>query len=157
MNYKINGLIIIISLSLGCSGGSGRIFDPTYWSEPFKGITVTNNWGKILKVDNSDWCIPDLQSSEKFGFLPAAPNPAEMIEGEIQLLFYLRDDSKIKIYIKDRNLNTIAVLVDTLTHSGLHYITWDFTNSHGECVIPGIYRCYMTADNYKCHGDIWIK
>ena len=140
-----------------CSGDSRIIFDPTYWSEPFKGITVTNKWGEILKADNSDWCIPDLRASAKFAFLPAAPNPVKMIEGEIQLLFYIKQDSNIKIYIKDRNLDTIAVLVDTLTPGGLHQIAWDFTNIHEELVIPGVYRCYMTADDYECQGDIWIK
>jgi hypothetical protein len=45
--------IITIPLLVTCSNNND-IVDPTLWSEPYSGITYTDNFGMVLKNDPDD-------------------------------------------------------------------------------------------------------
>ncbi len=164
-NLSIILFIVGISLSFHCAGDSGVLFDPSYWSSPYQGITVTDKFGFILKEDESDWCINQLSLDTNgsvvnnvfYAFFPAYPNPVDREKESIKLVFFTGQDSRIKLLIKDGDDKTVITLVDTICVRGLYEIEWDFKNQLGVKVPSGIYRCYMNAQDFTCQGDIWIK
>jgi hypothetical protein len=152
--------ILIISFFFRCANNSDPFFDPTYWSSPYKGITVTDKYGFILKEDNSDWCSNKLgldMPNEFKAFFPAYPNPVASETETITFLFYVNQDTRVKLLINDGDYVTIIILTDSVYSRRLHEFNWDLRAKSGLKVPGGIYRCYMYAPDFICHGDIWIK
>ena len=153
-NLKTIFLILVISLSFRCSNNSDLLFDPSYWSSPYKGITITDKLGNKLKVDESDWCNYQVGF---YAFLPAYPNPVDRDNENIRFVFYTSPDCRIKLLINDGDYKTVIILTDRVYSRGLYEIEWDLKDKSGLKVPGGIYRCYMYAPDFICHGDIWIK
>jgi hypothetical protein len=158
--------IIAMCLFINCSEKSNEFFDPSYWSGPYKGITFTNQFGAQLKIDPDDWCVSQtnsnnsstvLPTAESYAFIPAFPNPVSRENENLTIRFYTSEESNIKITINSDKLFTIKLLTDRIFERGLHEIEWDLKNDIGNKVPAGIYRCYMKAEDFSCHGDIWIK
>jgi hypothetical protein len=150
----------------GCSNKSDEFFDPSYWSGPYRGITFTDRNGCTLKSDPDDWCIETIEPKENsavapiagpYVFIPAYPNPVDKDDEKITISFFTSAEVKIKITIDDIDYKTVNVLVDSVFKTGMYSIKWDFKDNLKNTVPGGMYRCYMFTDDFKCHGDIWIK
>ena len=163
---KYLSLILFIYFFTGCTSESNEFFDPTYWSDHYKGITFTDKFGLILKNDPNDWCVEygdPIDSSQirpnvgTYTFIPAYPNPVNRNTDVLNIGFYTGEVSVIKIYISDIEYSIVKVIVDSTFNRGLYIIHWNLEDSLGRKVPGGIYRCFMKAADFSCHGDIWIK
>jgi hypothetical protein len=152
-NLKTILIILVFTLFFRCSNYSDQFFDPTYWSSPYKGITFTDEFANPLKKDKSDWC----ESHVGYAFLPAYPNPVDRDNEGITLVFFVSQESRIKVLVNDGDYQTVAIITDTVYSRGLYELKWNLRDQTGSKIPGGVYRSYMYAPDFSCHGDIWIR
>lgn len=105
--------LIFLILLVNCDEPEGP-FDPTYFLDGFKGITFTDEFGFILKIDPNDWCFPfyDLGSSytipKSFSFYPAYPNPVTS-DNSTTFQYSLPKSGYVEIVIKNNSSIIIKI------------------------------------------------
>jgi hypothetical protein len=149
----ITAAIILIT---SCSDESS-IFDPTYFSDGFKGITFTGeNDPTPFKSDPSDWCTNEEGPIGNFlvtySFYPAYPNPVTL-GSTTTLSFAIPQDSHVYLYVINKEYRIIRVLMNTDLYAGVYQIYLD-TNGIGAA---GVYRVVFETENLYCKGDVWIR
>lgn len=156
-------LVVFVVLAVaGCSDDGG--------SPLFAGHTQTNEVGDVLAEDPDDWasCAGaglDMPGPIPAGLRPAYPNPTNAL---ITIPFTVPAPQHVQVAIYGAGTNSGAVggaaqvevlvrtLVDGQLVAGLHQVSWNGTDSDGEPVPPGLYRCRMTIFDCTTHGDIRI-
>jgi hypothetical protein len=152
-------ILILLAIIFFNSCEESTFFDPTYFAEGFKGITYTfEDSPEAIKSDPSDWCYGSSMNKETidtvilpgyFSFGPAYPNPTS---GSTNIMFTLPVVMGIRIYVINKDYQTIDILVDRVLNAGVY--RYEYSTNR---LTPGIYRVVFESDKIYCTGDIWVK
>jgi len=88
-----------------------------------------------------------IELPKQFALYENYPNP---FNPETTITFSVpEDNADVRLEIYNMLGQKVAALLDGRMAQGVHTITWDGKNSHGEKVSAGIYVCRMTAKDYN--------
>lgn len=151
---RIIFIFILVALFVACSDKSTEPVDLGY-----SGITITDDTGLVLSVDDDDWCyLHDTIKTEtnpaakiiplSYSFYAAYPNPCNTV---VYIQFGLPVISSVDIKFVSNERDTVFKYNKSL-EAGYYELMVDVQPAPA-----GLYRCFMNAGDFSCYGDIQVR
>ena len=154
----IAGVIILLA---GCEDSESEL---DLW-QPDGLVTVTNEIGIIISIDEYDWDYDGLYEvgdtisniwsisagmiPNKYKALPPYPNP---VQSDTAILYYqMPEASQVYLYLFNIEGDTL-VFIDEFRSAGNHYIKIDLTSFP-----DGFFHCVLDLQNIIIEGDISVE
>jgi len=139
----------------GTFGASTKIGKLVYFGFPFETIYPETDRNQVMEriihyfglgttvaTDESDW---QPTTTNNYPLFQNYPNPFNSIT---MIKFSLPRRSQTRIEIYNILGKKIAVLLDANLDAGIHQLSWDGTDDHGDMVAAGTYLLVMTSEGY---------
>ncbi|MBN8569236.1 MAG: hypothetical protein J0M18_06365 [Ignavibacteria bacterium] len=119
-------------------------------------ILVTDDYGRVIGGDHSDWCIGD--SVYLRGFGPAYPNPTN---NEVKIQFVVNSADTVSLYFLTDGDTTFLMNKRSLA-SGLYTVSTSasalgFANSYRRLYIQNKRGSYISSPHCNNFGDIHFR
>ena len=153
----IDGAILGTGAATVASGTLATIF-----FEDHTGGASDLSFGTVRLRDQNNREIPlqlvanDNGSSAPIGFvlMHNSPNPFRSVT---RIHYQIPDDGHITIEVTDVYGKTIATLVDDVRARGMHQVSWDGRDDHGQLAPSAMYIITMRTQNRIAHKRILLQ